>query len=180
MITRRFLILAAGATALADAAFAKKGDAQLPPSLADLNSLPLVRTDGTPTTLGAEIGIGRAALVSLWAAWCAPCLAEAKHLSELRTKHPEDRLAILGINVDQRRTDEKDAVFLKKGKVNYVQFRSDPAPVYLAFGNQLPITLPRLYVFTRSGTPTAVFGAYSGKKTLKAVDKAVEAALNAA
>ena len=40
------------------------------------------------------------------------------------------------------------------------------------------MTLPRLYVFTPSGTPASVFGVYSGGQTLKQVDKAVEAAMN--
>ena len=103
MVTRRLLILAAGAMALPLPAFAKKGDTPLPPPLPDLSALALTRADGSPTTLGAEAGQGRAAIVSLWATWCAPCLSEAKHLSELRKKHGEDRLAIIGINVDKTR-----------------------------------------------------------------------------
>jgi thiol-disulfide isomerase/thioredoxin len=178
MITRRLLILSAGAMALPLPAFAKKGDTPLPPPLADLSALALTRADGSPTTLGAEVRQGRAVIVSLWATWCAPCLSEAKHLSDLRKKHGEDRLVIIGINVDKTRDEKKIATFLKKGGVNYTQLRGDSEATYTAFGGSLPVTLPRLYVFTPNGTPTAVFGVYSGGQTLKQVDKAAEAAMN--
>lgn len=177
MITRRALMLAAGAAALPSPALAKIGDTPLPPPLADLASLALTRPDGSPITLGEETGLGRAAVVSLWATWCGPCLEEARHLARLRAKHAPDRLAIVGINIDSRRDETAIATFLRKGNVNYVQLRGDPPTVYQAFRGSLPITLPRLYVFDRVGAPTSVFGKYSGGKTLKAIDRVAEAAM---
>lgn len=177
MITRRFLMLAAGASCLSFPAAAKENDTTLPPPLPQLSGLSLIRPDGAPTTLGAELAPGRPTLVSLWATWCGPCVQEAQHLAKLRTAHAPDELGIVGINVEKRRDEQKIARFLKQGKVNYAQFRGDPEATYIAFGGTLPITLPRLYVFSASGAPLAMFGRYSGGKTLKAVDAAVASAL---
>jgi thiol-disulfide isomerase/thioredoxin len=177
LITRRVLTLATVALAMPTPVFAKAGDTPLPPPLADLGTLTLTRADGSSTTLGDETGFGRAVVVSLWATWCAPCLEEARHLARLRGKHAPDRLAIVGVNIDSKRDETKIATFLKKGNVNYTQLRGDPLTVYQAFRGSPPITLPRLYVFDRSGTPTKVFGKYSGGQTLKAIDKAAEAAM---
>jgi thiol-disulfide isomerase/thioredoxin len=173
------MVLSAGAMALAGPALAKKGDAPLPPPLGELAGLALMRADGTATTLGAETGGGRAAVVSLWATWCAPCLQEAQHLSKLRPRFAEEQLAIVGINVDKARDETKIAQFLSRGKVNFTQLRGDPDTIYKAFNGSPPITLPRLYVFALSGQPTHVFGRYSGSKTLKEIDRAVEAAAKA-
>jgi thiol-disulfide isomerase/thioredoxin len=177
MITRRFLMLAAGASALPLPALAKENDTTLPPPLPQLSGLALTQADGTATTLGAELGSGRATLVSLWATWCGPCVQEAQHLAKLRTARAPDKLDIIGINVERKRDEQKIAAFLKKGKVNYPQFRGDPEATYIAFGGSLPITLPRLYVFSASGTPLAMFGRYDGGKTLKAIDAALATAL---
>ncbi len=179
MITRRCILAAVGAASLPLPAVAKTGDTPLPPPLFELGALPLVRTDGASVTLGSETGVGRAAMVSLWATWCGPCVDEARHLSKLRTKYAPEKLAILGINVDKAPDEKKVAAFFRRGNVNYTQLRGDPEGVYLAFRGSLPITLPRLYIFTPAGLPAAVFGRYSGGATLRQVDKAVEAAMNA-
>jgi thiol-disulfide isomerase/thioredoxin len=177
MITRRFLMLAAGASALPLSALAKENDTTLPPPLPQLSGFALARADGSATTLGGEMGAGRAALVSLWATWCGPCIQEAQHLAKLRTAHAPEKLGIIGINVDKNRDEQKIARFLKQGKVNYAQFRGDPEATYIAFGGSLPITLPRLYVFSAFGAPLAMFGRYNGGKTLKEIDAAVANAL---
>lgn len=177
MISRRWLMVAAGAAALPVPAFAKEDDTTLPPPFPQLAGLALNRSDGTITTLGAELAPGRATLISLWATWCGPCIQEAQHLARLRTTHPPETLGIVGINVEKKRDEQKIAAFMKKGKVNYAQFRGEPEKTYLAFGGSLPITLPRLYVFSAAGEPLAMFGRYSGGKTLKAIDAAVAAAL---
>jgi thiol-disulfide isomerase/thioredoxin len=177
MITRRFLMLATGAVALPLPALAKEDDLKLPPPLPQLSGLALARPDGSATTLGAELGASRPALVSLWATWCGPCVQEAQHLAKLRELHAPDKLDIVGINVEKKRDEKKIAAFLKKGKVNYTQFRGDPEPAYIAFGGSLPITLPRLYVFSALGAPLAMFGRYNGARTLKAIDDAVATAL---
>jgi thiol-disulfide isomerase/thioredoxin len=177
MWTRRFLVLAGGAASLSFPAVAKADHLPLPPPLADLSALPLMKSGGAATTLGAELAVGRAAVVSLWATWCAPCIQEAQHLSKVRTANAPDKLDIVGINVERDRDEEDIARFMKKGRVNYAQLRGDPEPTYTAFGGLMPITLPRLYVFDRTGRPLKAFGRYSGGKTLKEIDQAIAAAI---
>lgn len=178
VFTRRSLVLAVGALAFAGPAFAKKGDTPLPRPLSELGPLALTRGDGAATTLGAEVQPRRATVISLWATWCGPCIQEAQHLAKIRTAYATDQLDIIGINVEENRDEAKMEKFFKKGRVNFTQLRGDPQPTYLAFGGALPITLPRLYVFNRSGTPIAVYGRYDGAKTLKAIDASIALALS--
>ncbi len=178
MFTRRSVVLAVGAIAFAEPAFAKKGDTPLPRPLSELGSLALTRGDGTATTLGAEVRPRRATVISLWATWCGPCIQEAQHLAKTRAAHAADQLDIIGINVEKNRDEAKIEKFFKKGRVNFTQLRGDPQPTYMAFGGTPPITLPRLYVFNRSGVPVAVYGKYDGAKTLKAIDASIALALS--
>jgi len=171
------MIIGAAALALSEPAFAKPDDLTLPPQLGDLRALALTLPDGAPITLGDPLAHGRASVISLWATWCGPCANEASHLSDLRRKISADRLQIAGVNIDTKRDEAKIANFLKRSKVNFTQLRGEPEATYLAFNGQLPITLPRLYIFTPAGAPTRVFGRYNGASTLKAIDAAIDAAM---
>lgn len=173
------MIAGAVALGLAEPAFAKPDDLTLPPPLTDLRGLALTQSDGAPTTLGANLAAGRATVISLWATWCGPCANEASHLADLRRKVSADQLQIAGINIDTKRDEAKIANFLKRAKVNFTQLRGDPQATYLAFNGQMPITLPRLYIFTPAGAPTRVFGRYNGNATLKAIDATIDAAIKA-
>lgn len=178
MVSRRFVLgsgIVATGLALAGPAFAKPGDLSLPPERAQLKTLALTRPDGEATRLGDHLGEGRAAVVSLWATWCGLCSDEASHLAAWRSRVAAEMLDIVGVNIDARRDEQKIAPFLKRANVNFVQLRGDPASTYIGFGGQLPISLPRLYVFTREGKPTKVFGRFDGRATLKAIDAAITA-----
>ena len=177
MISRRTALITASAFGLIQPAFAKADDMTLPPPLSTLRGHPLTRPDGIPTLLGDSLTQGRPAVISLWATWCAPCSMEASHLTEVRRKIQADRLDIVGINIDSKRDEAKIAAFLKRSKVSFTQLRGDPRETYLAFNGQMPITLPRLYVFAPDGAPTRMFGRYNGGATLKAIDTAIDAAI---
>lgn len=177
MISRRAVLIGAGIFGTIGPAFAKADDLTPPPPLTDLHKLALTQPDGSATTLGNSLAPGRATAISLWATWCGPCSMEASHLADLRSRISADRLEIAGINIDTKRDEAKIAAFLKRAKVNFTQLRGEPQPTYLAFNGQMPITLPRLYVFTPAGAPTRVFGRYNGNATLKAIDAAIDAAI---
>jgi thiol-disulfide isomerase/thioredoxin len=171
MRTRRALIATMAAGVMAPHAFAQADRPPLPPALTGLAALPLILPD-RDATLGELVAPDRPSIISFWATWCAPCLMEARHLAELRRQHAPERLAILGINVDSRRDEERLNSFLNRAHVNYAQARGD-ATTYAAFGSPLPIRLPRLYIFYADGRPVTAFGRYFGRATLRQVDQAV-------
>lgn len=65
---------------------------------------------------------GKVIMLNFFATWCPPCRAEIPELIKLRGAWPRDRLALIGLSVDE----SKGAVhpFMKKNGVNY--------PVYMA------------------------------------------------
>lgn len=181
MITRRFMMAATGSVAFAASAngpACAEDNTSLPPTLDQLGGLALSRTDGSPTTLAAELGPRRPTVISLWATWCAPCLIETKELSLVRRRAPDRELGILGINIDRDRNEDVIARFLERGGSNYAQVRGETDAVYSAFGGEGGVSLPRLYVFNRKGVATAAFGKYGGGRTIASIDEAVRAVLD--
>ncbi|MGD9981469.1 MAG: TlpA disulfide reductase family protein [Hyphomonadaceae bacterium] len=157
MLRRRALLMAALAAAAAPAR-AASSDVPLPPALDQLLSLPLQRFDGVETTLGDHLRPGPA-LVSFWASWCAPCVVEARHLSNVRRRYDVQRLNIVGLNVELIANEAGVRRFLERTRPTFTQLRADMS-TYRAFGGSATqLTLPRLYAFDATGRPTAAFGA---------------------
>ena len=46
---------------------------------------------------------GRTLIVSFWATWCAPCIVEMPSLARLARTVPSDELAVVAVNVGDRR-----------------------------------------------------------------------------
>lgn len=171
---RRSVLVAALAACAPGVAGAAEGP-PLPPRLERLSALPLTRASGALTTLGDNLAPAPS-VISFWASWCGPCIAEARYLVELRTRMPAERLNIVGINIDVPRQEAAIARFLRQVNANYTQLRGD-FETYAAFNpNGRDIVLPRLFVFSADGTPAAAFGAYrTGAEA--AIRRAVEAVL---
>ncbi len=176
MLALRRTLLGAALAASAPPVFAASDDPSLPPRLAHLASTPLTLPDTTPTTLGPHVLSDRPTVVSFWATWCAPCIAEARRLASIRTRYGADRLNIIGVNVDSNRDEAAIAGFLARAGVNYAQVRGDLS-AYQAFGGGGQILLPRLFVFDRVGQPTAAFGRYTQFVTLGRIERAIEAVM---
>lgn len=182
MHTRRTISAGLAALALAPAAYGKpKPVLPTPPPLSTLAGFRLRRPDGLATTLGAEIPAGRPAVITLWATWCGPCFMEARHLSTLRKRIAEDRLAIIAINIDEknennRRTDTRINQFLEAASANYTQLRGSARPVFDAFIGGRQRSIPRLFVYDASGVSAATF-AGSSSEVFVQIDQAVDAVL---
>jgi thiol-disulfide isomerase/thioredoxin len=72
---------------------------------------------------------GKEVMVVFWASWCGPCKMEVPHLKELRNALPQDKLAILAINMREPPAVVKD--FVAAQGINYTVLLSAdtlPAP----------------------------------------------------
>jgi len=168
---RRTLLLGLGAFAVAPNA--RADGPPLPPALDALSPLAVTLPDGAAATLGDYLAPAPS-VISFWATWCAPCVAEARHLARVRVRYPAAALNIVGINVDRRRDEDQIARFLTRTGATYTQLRAEPA-LYAAFGGSATqIALPRCFVFAADGRAVAAFGRYNGAATLRAIDRAIE------
>ena len=178
MIDRRSLIaaLAAGAALPARAAEPLADQPALPGPLARYRDLPVRRIDGKAQTLGHLLGPPRAAVVSFWATWCAPCALEGRRLARIRMAYPDARLAIIGLNIDTQADGVRLDLFRRKAEMNYTQ-GIDAKAAYVEIAGRSQAALPRTYVFDAAGQPVAAFGRFFGERTLKSLDEAVRRAV---
>jgi thiol-disulfide isomerase/thioredoxin len=61
---------------------------------------------------------GKVVVVNFWATWCAPCKEEMPMLVKLQKRYPE-RVAVIGISIDDESTRGAIPKFLKQQKVNF-------------------------------------------------------------
>jgi peroxiredoxin len=110
----------------------------LPPRGKPAPSFALPDTNGK--TVSLEEFKGRPVIVTFWATWCGPCVAESDELNKLARKY--ERLVILGLDVN----DEPDALqqFLQKRPLSYAVLKAGKidGPVATSYGvTGLPLTV---------------------------------------
>ena len=178
MIDRRSLLASFAATAALPAAAAEPAADQpaLPAPLARYRDLPVRRIDGRAQTLGHLLGPPRAAVVSFWATWCAPCALEGRRLARIRMAYPDEQLAIIGLNIDATADGARLDQFRRRAEMNYTQ-GLDARAAYVEIAGRAQLALPRTYVFDADGQPVAAFGRFFGERTLRSLDEAVRRAV---
>jgi len=96
-------------------------------SIASAGMLYLIVGDPAPILRGRTVqkeyfkehwGASSLTLVNFWATWCEPCKDEMPFLQKLSEMYPENRLRIVGVNVDPKE-NASIARFLEENGIRY-------------------------------------------------------------
>jgi thiol-disulfide isomerase/thioredoxin len=118
---------------------------------------------------------GKVLLINLWATWCGPCRMEMPHLVELQTKHKENGLQIVGLDVDPE-TETEMKSFAERMNLNYELGWMD-SDLRQGLSRIYPLgSIPMSFLISRDGRVRGVF-AGAGAKTINSMKEQVEKAL---
>lgn len=109
------------------------------------------RLDGAAFDLTAERG--KVVLVDFWASWCEPCRRELPVLEQLHKQHAAAGLVVVGVSVDEQRSDAE--AFLKEQiQVSFpIVFDADRS-----LGKTWsPPKMPTVYLVDRDGKIARIF-----------------------
>ena len=83
---------------------------------------------------------GKGLLITFWATWCPPCVAEIPHLNDLYKKYKDQGIIILGLSIDNKKSTVQR--FMKKTKIHYpVAMSTKKAMQGLGPINAVPTTI---------------------------------------
>ena len=89
---------------------------------------------------------GKVVVVDFWASWCVPCRRSFPWMNAMQAKYGDDRLVIVGVNVDRNR-DEADE-FLAETPADFHIHYDAAASLARAFSVE---AMPSSFVFGRDG-----------------------------
>ncbi len=111
---------------------------------------------------------GKVVLVDFWATWCGPCRMTIPHMIELRQTIGEERLAIVGISLDQGGAPIVEP-FVRQMGINYTILLDPQGRSAEQFGGVQGI--PTFFLIDRSGRIAAsMVGAGPKESIAQAVD----------
>ncbi len=97
-------------------------------------------------TLDLEQLKGKVVVVDFWASWCVPCRRSFPWLNEMHGKYEDDGLVIIGVNLDQERS-EADA-FLDEFPASFRIHFDDTKDLAREFD---VVAMPSSYLINRNG-----------------------------
>ncbi len=89
---------------------------------------------------------GKVVMVDFWASWCGPCLQSFPWMNGLHTKHADDGLVIVAVNVDQDRALADS--FLKKVPAQFRVEYDQAGKLARSFGVE---AMPTSFLIGRNG-----------------------------
>lgn len=85
-------------------------------------------------------------LVNFYASWCPPCRQEIQELIKIRKQFSEDKLRIIGINLDEEKNAMLD--FNKNAGINYETYHDFQGNITNFFNFQ---TIPFNIIYSKAG-----------------------------
>ena len=131
-------------------------------SIETLAKVKMRSCDGAHILFGSRIKPGKPTLVSIWATWCTPCVAEAPYLDKIR-KDLGGGYNFLYINRSDGNPDPEQppgaiAEFLARADMSDVDYVTANVKAYrqiiaadLATLPEDTVGIPRVYLFDRNG-----------------------------
>lgn len=183
-------MMAALAVAIAMPAAAQETASTNGRAIATLTGLTVKTRDGRSIPLGSRVAAGKPTLISIWASWCPPCIAEAPYLNKIR-KDLGDRYNFVYINRSDGDPDPTQppvavAQFLARAVMSDVDYVvADVAAYRRIVGKDLrdipdgKVGIPRVYLFDAKGRQVYTaygFGEGGGPDLEARVRRAVAAA----
>lgn len=114
---------------------------------------------------------GKVVIVDFFASWCEPCKESFPVMDELQKKYA-DRLVIIAINVDKKKSDMEG--FLKKHPASFTIVRD--AANKLVGEVRIP-TMPSSFVLDRNGRVHSFHRGFKGEESKRKYTEEIEALL---
>ncbi len=97
----------------------------------------------------ARVSKGRVTVLTFWASWCKPCLAEAPHLAKLYRRYHDRGATVVAVSIDTADDHSKLTKVVAKMKPPYPVPLDPDGHIYASYakGASIPLTL----VIDRSG-----------------------------
>ncbi len=157
------LVLAAALTTLAPLVLS----AQTAPPTADLGK----NYEGDKISLNDYAG--KVVVISFWASWCKYCLKELPILSNIQTLGKKEHLAVIAINIEERKTFRTFAKQLEVLGLTLTNDSTNDIKKAYAVGG-----IPHLVIINRKGQIVNVYAGY-GEEMLDGIANDLNLALAA-
>ena len=94
---------------------------------------------------------GRVVVVEFWATWCPPCRSTLSFLGDIKKKHG-DGVEVVAVAVESKEADVREMTKPLGPQVSFVMGTEELAAPFGTLGS-----VPRMFVFDKSGQTAAVF-----------------------
>jgi len=109
---------------------------------------------------------GKVVIVTFWATWCPPCRKEMPVLETLQQRAGSDRLHVIGVNIEGRRTFAMMKRRLKDYRMSLIHDHSG------RLRKQFGVTgIPHMLMIKKDGTVASIKRGYSEAMVPKVIDE---------